>query len=367
VTNKVFIAATRQNDGKTTVSLGLFNAFLERDPSTQYMKPVGQQYIEIDGNKIDKDAVLFQQNFKLNKKKLPLMSPVASPSGFTQAYIQSPSEQPLSNAILNANTQLLKKAGTILYEGTGHAGVGSVFDHSNARVAKLLKAPVILVSIGGIGKAIDEIMLNAAVFQNAGVSIMGVIINKVIPEKYDKIKKTVTMGLHRLGINVLGVIPLNEQLTQPTIAAIIDELKPNILSITENGKNNIIQKFLIGDMMPHNALDHISQNTLMIIPGNREGLVLTALCENMLTQGPHLVSGIVFTNGIRPHQKILDLLYASKIPLFMVEEDAFLVATKINHMIVKIRTEDKTKLAIAKSIIERHVDIDRILTGMKTA
>ena len=69
---KVFIAATRQNDGKTTVSLGLFNSLLNRDPSIQYMKPVGQQYKEIDGNKIDKDAVLFQTTFNLNKKSFPL-------------------------------------------------------------------------------------------------------------------------------------------------------------------------------------------------------------------------------------------------------------------------------------------------------
>ena len=122
---------------------------------------------------------------------------------------------------------------------------------------------------------------------------------------------------------------------------------------------------MIGDMMPHNALDHISRNTLMIVPGNREGLVLTALCENLLTQGPHLVSGIVFTNGIRPHQKILDLLYTSKI-LFMVEEDAFSIATKINHMIVKIRSEDKNKIAIASTMIEEYVDIDTIYSKMNS-
>ena len=62
---------------------------------------------------------------------------------------------------------------------------------------------------------------------------------------------------------------------------------------------------MIGDMMPHNALDHISRNTLMIVPGNREGLVLTALCENLLTQGPHLVSGIVFTNGVKLIRRFL--------------------------------------------------------------
>ena len=59
---KVFIAATRQNDGKTTVSLGLFNALRNSDPSIQYMKPVGQQYVETDGKKIDKDAILFNEH-----------------------------------------------------------------------------------------------------------------------------------------------------------------------------------------------------------------------------------------------------------------------------------------------------------------
>jgi len=361
---KVFIAATRQNDGKTTVSLGLFNALLKRDSSIQYMKPVGQQYRVVDGNKIDKDAVLFQHTFQLNKSKLPLMSPVASPKGFTENYINAPHKDVLHQTILSADTELTKKSSAILYEGTGHAGVGSVFDCSNAQIAKILNTPVIIVSIGGIGKAIDEIMLNVAVFKALDIPIMGVIINKVIPEKYDKINTIARKGLQNLGLDVLGVLPLNQQLTYPTISSIIDELKPNILSMTDKGKRNTIEKFMIGDMMPHNALDHISRNTLMIVPGNREGLVLTALCENLLTQGPHLVSGIVFTNGIRPHQKILDLLYTSKIPLFMVEEDAFLIATKINKMIVKIQSEDKNKIEIASSMIEEYIDIDQIYSKM---
>jgi BioD-like phosphotransacetylase family protein len=364
---KIFIAATRQNDGKTTVSLGLFDALRKRDPSIQYMKPVGQQTLEVNGSRIDKDAVLFQQTFGLNEESLPLMSPVASPKGFTETYISQPDPTRIDQKIQLANDKLGQTCATILYEGTGHAGVGSVFDHSNAHVAKRLNAPVILVSIGGIGKSIDEIMLNAAVFKALDVPIMGVIINKVIPQKYDKINRIVRNGLKRLDIDVLGVLPLNDQLTHPTISAIVDELKPNILYMPPNGKNNIIEKFLIGDMMPHNALDHFSENTLMIVPGNREGLVLTALCENLLTKGPHLVSGIVFTNGIRPHQKILDLLYTSQIPLFMVEEDAFLIATKINHMIVKIRSEDKNKIDIARSLIDTYVDVDAIYNRMGDA
>ncbi len=361
---KVFIAATRQNDGKTTVSLGLYRALSKLDSSITYMKPVGQQYLDIDGNKIDKDAVLFQRTFNLNKDHLPYMSPVASPRGFTEEYINHPSKEQLFKQINNCNEYLLENSSSILYEGTGHAGVGSVFDCSNATIADLLQTPVIIVSIGGIGKAIDEIMLNVAVFKQLGVKILGVIINKVIPDKYDKIDKVIRKGLNRLDLDVLGVLPLNDDLTFPTISSIIDELKPEILSVSDEGKLNIIEKFMIGDMMPHDALDHISQNTLMIVPGNREGLVLTALCENLLTQGKHHVSGIIFTNGIKPHQKILDLLYTSKIPIFMVNEDAFSVATKINHMIVKIRYEDKNKILIAEQMIEKYIDIDKIYSGI---
>ena len=252
----------------------------------------------------------------------------------------------------------------MLYEGTGHAGVGSVFDQSNASVAKILNTPVIIVSIGGIGKAIDEIMLNVAVFKQLGVPIMGVIINKVLPEKYEKINDTVRKGLQRLGLDVLGVIPLNKTLTHPTISSIIDELKPTVLSLSDDGENNSIEKFMIGDMMPHDALDHISKNTLMIVPGNREGLVLTALCENLITKNNHLVSGIVFTNGVKPHPKMLDLLKTSNIPFFMVNEDAFNVATKINQMIVKIRFEDKNKIHIAENMIKEYVDINKIYDSM---
>ena len=39
----------------------------------------------------------------------------------------------------------------VVYEGTGHPGVGSVVDLSNAEVARQLESEVILVLEGGIG------------------------------------------------------------------------------------------------------------------------------------------------------------------------------------------------------------------------
>jgi len=252
----------------------------------------------------------------------------------------------------------------ILYEGTGHAGVGSVFDASNADTAKLLGSKVILVTVGGIGKSIDEIMMNAAMFKEKGVDILGVIVNKVLPEKYDKIKNYTTRGFNRFGIDVLGVMPLMTQLTYPTIAAIIDELKPEVLS-NGSGLNNMVKKFMIGDMMPHYALDKFTDGTLMIVPGNREGVILTALTEHLMKDEiKKQVSGIIFTDDVAPHPKILSLLQKTNIPLLQVKKDAFSIATKINNVIFKIRADESEKIAIAEEMVEKYVDLDKICNSI---
>ena len=55
---QIFLAATGQNRGKTTTSLGLFAAFADRGLNTAFMKPVGQRWIMIDGVPADEDAAL---------------------------------------------------------------------------------------------------------------------------------------------------------------------------------------------------------------------------------------------------------------------------------------------------------------------
>jgi BioD-like phosphotransacetylase family protein len=362
---KLFVAATRQNDGKTMTSLGLFQAMQKRFKACTYMKPVGQQYQHINNHRIDKDAVLFYNTFDcLKEEMLPHMSPIAVPRGFTENYINNPEPEKLAGRIEAACDALLPGNDFVLFEGTGHAGVGSVFDLSNASVAKMLGAKLILVSIGGIGKSIDEIMLNKAVFEAKGVELMGVIINKVLPEKYDKINTVVRKGLERQGIKVLGVIPLEKELTYPTVGALVDTLGPEVIC-GQNGMSNVIERIMTGDKTPLNALDKMADNTLMIVPGDREGLILTALCENIISQAQkRRVIGFVFTDGIRPHAKIIDLLKMTGIPLLLMKEDAFTVASLITSRVFKIRSEDRAKIALAESLVEEYVDVDGIVSQL---
>ena len=53
ITPRIFVAATRMDDGKTTTSVGLFAALQQRFPRIGFIKPVGQRFVEVEGAKID--------------------------------------------------------------------------------------------------------------------------------------------------------------------------------------------------------------------------------------------------------------------------------------------------------------------------
>jgi len=364
MSNRVYIAATRQNDGKTIVSLGLLSALRKKIPHVGYMKPVGQQYKIVDGKKIDKDAVLMKRIFDL-RGDLADMSTIAIPRGFTENYIRKGGYSALVKRVQKGFRQLSELNDFILLEGTGHAGVGSVFDMSNSVVARLLSSKVVIVSCGGIGRPIDEIMLNKAKFDQAGVEVIGVIVNKVLRSKYRKINRLVRRGLERKKVNVLGVVPFDQVLSNPTVSELLEDLDGELIC-GDGGLDKIVERFVIGDVVPHEALSYFRGGTLLITPGNREDFIFSALSSWVLgLTKKYYISGIIATYGSRPSKKMIDLIARTNIPLILVKEDSFSTAQKINNMIFKLRADDKPKIECTEKLIEQYVDINRLYRLIK--
>src|SRR5438094_8708488 len=206
------------------------------------------------------------------KSPLVDMTPTAVEPHVVRRYLESSNYDVLVKRIQNAFDRVAWEKDFVLCEGSGHAGVGSVFDLSNARVAKLIGAKVIVVTQGGIGKPIDEVSLNQALFEKEGVEVIGVIVNKVLPEKVDYVTEFVRRGLKRKGLELLGVVPHQPILSQPTMELIREELNAEVLNQSD-GLHNSIQEVLIGAMGVQNAL-HLFKNAVLIItPGDREDII----------------------------------------------------------------------------------------------
>ena len=52
----IFLSSIHQNAGKTTVSIGLYQAFKDLNLKTAFMKPIGQQFVNVGDLNIDKDS-----------------------------------------------------------------------------------------------------------------------------------------------------------------------------------------------------------------------------------------------------------------------------------------------------------------------
>jgi len=358
---RIFIAATKQNDGKTTISLGLIKAFKKRFNRVGFIKPVGQRYVFEHGCKVDEDSVLIEKVCGM-RCSIKDMSPVAIDKGFTENYIKRGDHRKLVNSIISSFERIAKRKDLVIIEGTGHAGVGSIFDLSNARVASLLDAKVILVTAGGIGKPMDEIELNMALFEKEGVDVIGVIINKVLASKYKKVKNILKLGLKRRGIDVLGVIPYTPNLSNPTIQNIIEETNLKLIS-KKVGVSNVVRNIFIGAMKPYDALNYIETDSLLITPGDREDMIKTVLMAHLLEKPKRriLISGIILTGGVVPNEKVMRLIRSTDIPVLLSTEHTYKTASEIYNLVVKIGPQDKRKTMMAESLVKDYVDVDKIL------
>lgn len=361
---QLFLAATGQNRGKTTTSLGLFAAFRERGLDAGFMKPVGQRWITIDDTPADEDAALMRGVFGLTDA-VALLSPVQIPRGFTRKVIEGQVVEDLEAKIIAAQSVLAERHELLLLEGTGHAGVGAVIGLSNADVAALLGAPVIIVSEGGIGRPIDEIVLNAALFDARGVEVMGAIVNKVDLDLQPELPRLLEKGLARHGIPLLGVLPYRQILSSPTLAIIEDGLQGETLWPGRD-MDAIIGRVSVAAMQPEHVMQRIGDNALVVVPGDREDVieVLTQLWLDG-AEHPNRPLGFVLSGGYRPSARVLDLIRKANIFAVLLEGDTYSVAAKVHDLLVKTHPEDLRKIEEIKQLVAGSLDVDQILAAAR--
>ncbi|HEY7826832.1 MAG TPA: AAA family ATPase, partial [Candidatus Limnocylindrales bacterium] len=322
-----------------------------------FIKPVGQRTILEDGVPADEDAVLLRNVFGLTDP-MTVMSPVHIPRGFTKSYINGDIVEDLGARIRVAHRAVSRGGEILLIEGTGHAGVGAVIGLSNATVAAMLGAPAIIVSEGGVGRPIDEIVLNASHFASHGVRVAGAIVNKVDLDAQPGIELTLERGLALHGIPLLGVLPYRPILSNPTLAMILEGVHGETVHPGPD-LDRVIGGVAIGAMEPAHMLERVRADTLVIVPGDREDVILTLTTAHLTGTGAAL--GLVLTGGYRPRQAILDAIRRADLFATIVAEDTYVVASEVHDLLVKTHSADTGKIEMIKALVWEHLKIERIL------
>jgi BioD-like phosphotransacetylase family protein len=362
---RIFLAATGQNRGKTTVSLGLAALIAADGHRLGFLKPVGQRYLVIDGTRADEDAVLMKEVFDL-PDALNDMSPVTLPRHFTTDYVMGRVTDDLASAVTRAADAVSQDKDVVLIEGTGHAGVGAVIGLSNARVAEMLDAPVVIVSEGGVGRPIDEIVLNHALFERHSVRVLGAVVNKVNVDANPDLPEVLGQGLAQHGIELIGCIPFSELLANPSLELIVTHLTGDLLSGVATA-GAIIGHVAIGAMRADHAVPYLRDRTLLITPGDREDMLEVALDAYRVGIQPGQrprVTGIVLTGGFRPSERWLGELRTAGLFTYLVETDTYRTAQDVQDILVKTHPTDTEKIATIMELVGRSLDPEPLLASV---
>ena len=357
---KIFIAATSQNCGKTTTSIGLMHLARKKYRSVGFLKPLGPKPATFHRLSVDKDAALIAQVFDL-EKELRWMSPVVVHPETTRRVVDgkiSPNE--FHERIIRAYKELEKRCDFIIIEGSGHPGVGSVIKTSNAHIARMLNAPVLMITGGGLGNVVDQIYMGLALFEKEGVEVRAVIANKLIPEKRERTLDYLTRALADEKMKVIGGVDYYPVLANPTLRRI-----SRLLGLPINGNSReasrIIHHIQIGAASTQRVTELIREPSLLIVTSSRDELLVTLANLYKIPAYRQLIVGLVIP-GTAPVSTITQMILdRSNIPYMRSEKHTTAELYRIvTEDVSKITAVDKEKLSLIRSLAETYLDFDLI-------
>lgn len=375
----IFVAATKQHVGKTSTSLSIVSGLQKRFDKVGFIKPVGQQHVEVKSDsgetiRVDKDVCLVRERFSLHHLDYNYMSPVIIPRGYTKKFIDGEVsyEQQIAD-IETAFEHVSATSDVVVAEGTGHCGVGSIVNVNNAKVAAALGADMVLIANGGLGSAFDELELNRVLCQHHNVRIAGVVINKVLPDKLEQTRQYMGKALRQAwGVPLLGCVPDRPYLGCPALADLEKLFRTELVC----GQQHRFRHYNVDDLnLVTTSLSRFLENlreknsrTLYVAHVTRDDLILGFMAEYQRTRRenePPFEAALIICGRKGKYQlstEVKDMLNSLEgAPVMVVELSTHQAMQKIHSFTPKLNIDDTNRVGKAVEHYEPYIDFDELL------
>jgi BioD-like phosphotransacetylase family protein len=353
--NKIFVAATGQNCGKTTTCLSILHMAKKRYGRIGFIKPVGPKPALFRGALVDKDAALMAQVYDL-AEDLEFMSPVVLQPGSTKRILDGEVQGGrLMEKIERACAEMERRCDFLVIEGAGHSGVGSVIGLSNARLAGILDAPVLMVTGGGIGSVVDQVAMNLALFRQERVRVRLVMPNKLNPEKRGTTLRYLRTALEPMGLRVEGGFDFHPVLANPTLQHLARVLDAPLTGDPRDG-GRIVDHIQLGAASAQRVADLLQPSTLLVVTSSRDELLVMLASLHQIPEYREKIAGIV-VSGLAPVSRVTrQILDGSGVPCLRVRKTTAEAFAAITGDIAKISAEDHAKIGLVQALAETEMN-----------
>ncbi|HMQ53962.1 MAG TPA: phosphate acetyltransferase [Anaerolineae bacterium] len=353
MTNCIYIATAEPRCGKSLISLGLTDMLLRRTRRIGVFRPI----ISVDSpDHRDKNIDLLLSYFNLDLEYADTYAFLMREANELRSQNR---DDELLDRIFEKYKALERRSDFVLCIGSDFVGEGSAFEFEmNAQIAKNLGCPVLVVGHAAdrtVEEAVTPVQMAIDAFLERECQVLGTIVNRVEPDLMAELRASLQHRLPDIG-QFISVIPANRSLSSPTMQEIAQHLQAEVL-YGEEQLTNQAYRYLIIAMQMHHYLPRLSENALIITPGDRGEIILSALQAHVSHSYPQL-AGIMLTTGLKPPPTVMTLLdgLSPTLPIIAVEQDPYETATELAHIRSYINAHNDTRIALSLKLFDEYVN-----------
>ena len=342
---KIIFTSLNKNAGKTGIIIGLGKAVNQK---IGYLKPFGDRLLYRKKRLWDYDSAVISKLFNIEE----------SPEGMTLGFDHSKlrymyDETHIIKRIKSLISEVSSDTDVLFIESGKNIMHGVTVNLDALTIAKAAGAKLIVVASGESDDIVDELLYFKQHTSLKGIDLAGVVVNKV--KDVDDFKMVYEDILNKIGINILGIIPYEAELTYPSIQLISDMLMAKVIS-GEKALGQVVREVFVGAMSGDAAqrLEKFkNKNKLIITAGDRSDMILAAIETQCV--------GIILTNNILPQPNIIALASEKNVPLLLVHTDTHKAAKKIDQIVPLVDSTDMKKIGILEDSIKNYTTLVDLL------
>jgi BioD-like phosphotransacetylase family protein len=343
--DKLIIASTSQNAGKTSIIVGMARALNKK---IGYMKPLGDRLRYRKKQLWDYDSALITNIFGLTD------DPKNMSLGFDHSKLRYMYDEAGTRVkLLEAASSVGKDKEILFVEDSRDICYGISVHLDAISLAQSVGGKLLIVVSGDEDAIFDDITFIKKHIDMSGVDFGGVIVNKL--HDLENFENTYLADITEMGIKVLGMVPHRAELTYFTIDYLSEYLFAKVIA-GEGGLNNVIQNIYVGAASVNAALRVPTvqkENSLAITSGDRSDMILAALESKAV--------GIILTNNILPPPNIIAKASETNTPLLLVSPDTYTIARQIDNLQPLLTKGDAEKIDLLEQLVKEHVKLDEII------
>lgn len=361
----LYIASLSPEAGKLVVTLGIMEFLSCSVGNVAFFRPV----IDTE-RKEDPDIALIRGRYCAN---MSYEESYGFQAAEVKTFVAEGRIKFFLEELMNHLSGLKERYDFVLCEGLNSTSFLSAFDVDiNIEIAKNLGCPFIGVLNGMDQSPRDiakEITIAADAIAEAGCTHFATFVNRMSPDTLGVLEVELEDPDDTSGTPVF-LLPEEQELDKPSLGDISKALGCTNLLGHQYGMDRIVKRLKIAAMTMEHFLGHVEDGDLIIVPGDRDDIILAALSTLFSINYPN-VAGILLSGGFLPGQNTMRLLSDREqtLPLLSVPSDTYTTTCNVAAVPALINPGDERKIALALGLFESHVHASKLhsMTSLSSA